>query len=624
MNAPLSRVVALLFLVHGLAFSFAHADSIAAERDRLRQRLADPSPAVRKQAALTLAEANDADAIPVLIDLLAELSAGERQAIEKYLVKLAGEWTPLSQFTGEDKIARRIRRDAWKAWWRDTDGKALLDIVAEYTPTPKIRQKVKGLIDNLHESEFALRDEATAELVHLGRVALPQLRAAAANKNEETARQARRLVERIERTPGHGLPAAAVRLLALRKPDGATAALLAYLPFNEEENLQTEIHKSLAALALRDDQLDATLVRALKDPLPALRAVAGEALAKGGGKAGRRVVQPLLRDDAATVRLRLALALALAGDKDGVPVLIDLLAVLPDEQVGQAEVALCQLAGDSAPETPLGSGAAEKKKCRDAWAAWWKINADRVAMSRLTAQPSLGYTVICDLNGGRVYEIDRACKQRWAIQNVNRPIDAVVVPGGHVLIAEYSGNMSERDLQGKIVWQKQMQTPLCVQRLPNGNTFMAGRNQLMEVDRTGKEVYSITPPNTINAAYRLRQGPIVCLMQSNQCVLMDTTGKQLSAFDSNHGGNILGGLDVSPKGQIIVMRRGENKVVEFDRAGKTVREVDAPGATTATALGNGHLLIANLGEQRVYELNRDGKVVWEYKNAGQVFRARRR
>jgi HEAT repeat protein len=623
MNTLLSRVVALLLLVDGLTAFSARADPIVAEKDRLRQQLADPSPVVRKQAALTLASANDADAIPVLIDLLAELSAAERQAIEEYLGKLAGEWTPLSQFTGEDKIAQRIRRDAWKAWWRDTDGKALLDIVAEYTPTPEIHQKVKKLIANLRDSEFAIRDEAAAELVRLGRVALPQLRAAS-NKNEEAARQVRRLVERIERSPAQALPAVAVRLLALRKPEGTTAALLAHLPFSEEENLQAEINKSLAALALRDGKLDATLVRTLKDPLPALRATAGEALAKGGGKAGRRAVQPLLRDDAATVRLRLALALALAGDKDGVPVLIDLLAVLPDEQIGQAEAALCQLAGESAPETPLGDTAAEKKKCRDAWAAWWKVNADRVAMGRLTEQPSLGYTVICDLNGGRVYEIDRAGKQRWEIQNVDHPIDAVVVPGQHVLIAEYGGTVSERDLQGKIVWQKRMNVPLCVQRLPNGNTFLAGRNQLMEVDRTGKEVYAITPSNLINAAYRLRQGPIVCLMQTNQCVLMDTTGKQLSAFESNHGGNMFGGLDVSPKGQILITRRGQNKVVEFDRAGKTVREVDAPGATTATALGNGHFLIANQGEQRVYELNRDGKVVWEHKNAGHAFRARRR
>jgi HEAT repeat protein len=602
----------------------AGAELDAARKERLHQRLNDASPSVRKQAALTLAEANDADAIPVLIDLLAELPADERRPIEEFLSKLAGEWTPLSQFNSEDKIARRIRRDAWRAWWRDTDGQALLGIVEEYTATPEVRRKIHKWIDNLHNNEFALREEAAAELEHLGRLALPQLREARASKNAETARSARQLVERIEREPGRSLPLAAVRLLGLRKPDGATAALLAYSPLAEEENAVAEIGKALAVLALRDGKLDADLLRALKDAKPDVRAAAAEAVVKGGGKAGRQAVQPLLRDDAATVRLRLALALALAGDKNGVPVLIDLLAVLPDEHVGRAEAALCQLAGDSAPETPLGTEAADKKKCRDAWAAWWKVNAGRIDMARLTDRPSLGYTVICDINGNRVYEIDRAGKQRWTIQNVRQPMDAVVVPGQRVLIAEYGGSVSERDFQGKVVWQRQMTMPACVQRLPNGNTFMAGRNQLLEVDRAGKEVYSIRMPNTVNAAYRSRQGSIVCLLRTNQCALMDTTGKQLSSFASNHGGNMYGGLDVSPTGHILVTRRGQNKVAEFDRDGKTLREVDAPGATTATALPNGHLLIANQQEQRVYELNRAGKVVWEHKNAGQVFRARRR
>src|SRR5262249_12920997 len=60
----------------------------------VRKLLQDPSPTVRLKAALSLAEANDATAIPVLIDLLAELPAEPRRQVEDYLQGLAGEWAP--------------------------------------------------------------------------------------------------------------------------------------------------------------------------------------------------------------------------------------------------------------------------------------------------------------------------------------------------------------------------------------------------------------------------------------------------------------------------------------------------------------------------------------------------
>ena len=215
----------------------------------------------------------------------------------------------------------------------------------------------------------------------------------------------------------------------------------------------------------------------------------------------------MLKDDAASVRLRVALALTLSHEKNGVPVLIDLLAVLPDDQVSQAEEVLHQLAGDTAPEVPLGTEAGEKKKCRDAWAAWWKTNAKRVDMTRLSEHPLLGYTMICHGGQNRIVEIDRQGKERWSIANINGGVDAVILPRQRILIAECNVNrVTERDLKGNILWQKQVNVPVNIQRLPNGNTFIAGQNYLVEVDRTGKEVYKIqNVPGGVLSAYRLRR-----------------------------------------------------------------------------------------------------------------------
>lgn len=602
----------------------------AAPPDRVpavRKLLTDASPGVRLRAAMALAEAHDAEAIPILIDLLAELPIERRKEVEEFLQSLAGEWAPALHFAGEDEIGRKIRRDAWAVWWRNVDGPSLLAAVHKRTPNAEDRDKIRVLLENLSSGDFATRETASKELFALGRRSLPQLREATANKDIEVARRAKYLVERIEADPSHHLPLAAIRLLGLRKPPGSVEALLEYLPYSEDENRTKEVRTSLAALAVNQGKLDATLVRALDAPKAELRSIAAEALIEGGGGEGRAAVRKVLSDKAATVRLRVALALALARDKDGVPVLIDLLTVLPSEHIGQVEETLYQLAGDTAPDVSLGKEPAEKKKCRDAWLAWWKLNADRVDLGRLRTHPMLGFTVICDIGNGRVYEVDRAGKERWSIAGLAGPSDAVIVPGNRVLIAEYQANrITERDLKGNIIWQKGVNdNPVNVQRLPNGNTFIATDSYVVEVDRTGKELYTINNMQMCNAAYRSRSGPIVCLQPNNQCVMMDTTGKVLSSFNSNHGGHMqMAGLDVLPNGHILITGMHNNRVTEYDATGKSVLEVNAPGARTATGMPNGHVLVTSQNNQRVFELDRAGKVVWEVKASGPIIRARRR
>ena len=54
---------------------------------------------------------------------------------------------------------------------------------------------------------------------------------------------------------------AAARLLATRKEDGITDALLNYLPLADDESVGDEIRNTLAALAVRDGKPDAALKR---------------------------------------------------------------------------------------------------------------------------------------------------------------------------------------------------------------------------------------------------------------------------------------------------------------------------------------------------------------------------
>src|SRR5438270_845945 len=60
----------------------------------VRALLKDAKPAVRLRAALSLSAAGDAEAVAVLIDLLADLPPEQRKEAEDVLRELAGEWAP--------------------------------------------------------------------------------------------------------------------------------------------------------------------------------------------------------------------------------------------------------------------------------------------------------------------------------------------------------------------------------------------------------------------------------------------------------------------------------------------------------------------------------------------------
>jgi HEAT repeat protein len=598
----------------------------------VRKLLQDPSPTVRLKAALSLAEANDATAIPVLIDLLAELPAEPRRQVEDYLQGLAGEWAPAMGFQGEDELARRVRRDAWAAWWRNADGSALLAMLRKRTLTTEDRERVRSQIRNLGATTFEEREKAQAELIATGTMALPLLREATRSEDLEIARRAEGCIRGIRHDPAHHLPSAAVRLLSLRRPEGAAEAILAYLPFAEDEAVADEAQRTLIALAVVDGKPDAALVKALTDPDVAVRSAAGEALCRAGAMDVRPAIRKLLKDQNPLVRMRIALALTAAHEREAVPVLIDLLAALPADQVNYVEDRLYQLAGEKAPNA-LGADADEAahKKYREAWATWWREQGDKVDLAKLDGtQAWLGYTLLVEVNNnnvGRVVELGRDNKPRWSVGELQYPVDAWVLPGNRVLVAEYNGRkVTERDLKGTIVWQKEglPGQVVNVQRLSNGNTFIATDSQLLEVDRRGKELYTIAGLGGITSGYRARNGQIICLTAAGRCVRLDTTGKEIKGFPSNRGGGWTSGLDLLANGRILISQPNRNKVIEVDAEGRTLLDVDAPQVTTASGLPNGNVLVASYSSQRVFEVDRKGKVVWEYKGGSAVFRARRR
>jgi hypothetical protein len=517
-----------------------------------------------------------------------------------------------------------------------TDGANLLAFLRSRTLDEDDAAKLEGLVRRLGDNSYEEREKASAALTGYGRLAVPFLKAGAMDGDAEIARRARACLDEIAAGPGPALPIAALHLLARRRPDGAAAMVLRYLPFADDAFVEEEAMDALAAVALRDGKADPVVLRALEDRQPLARAAAAHALGRAREGAVRAPVRKLLTDADARVRWEAAQALVLAGEKEAVPALIALLGDDAPEMAARAESLLFLIAGDRTPDASAGDGsAAARAKWRGAWDAWWKANADGIDLAKVAAgERKLGLVLVAETSQGmKVWEYGRDGKERWVLPGFSWPMDVRVLPGGNVLVADSSDKgVVEKDRSGKVVWQKTSSDPggaMAAQRLPNGHTFFCGHNDLVEVDRNGKEVAQHTPRgDTITDALRLPNGNVVFI--TTRGVLTEITWpaaravKTLKLSDAPPQGTDWYRLEPAPGGHFLLASHTDGRVFEIDPGGKVVWEHKVEQAYSATRLANGNVLIGTAESKRLIEVDRQHKVVAERQTTGYVGRVRAR
>jgi HEAT repeat protein len=602
-----------------------------AETVRVVPLMKDPKPTVRLRAALGLAENYHGGAIPVLIDLLAELPDIQRQQAEEYLVQMAGEWSVVTP-PGNEPVLRDVRRAIWAAWWKATEQLDLLKEFRQRTLSEAEREKAEDLIQKLGQADVKVRDEAAAALHQMGTRVVPLLRRATEIAEPPVAAAAGQFLLGLDANAAPKLPGVLPRLVAFQKPRGAAEAMLAYIPFAESGADFEEVRAALGAVALRDGKAEPVLVQALRDKVASRRAAAAEALCRAGRAEPRDEVRRLLKDPDLNVRLRTALALVTAQDKQSVPALIALLEELPPGQSWSAEECLIQLAGDKSPGGAESLDAESRKKHRQAWTDWWTKNQTKVDLGRLElSQRTLGYTLVVEQydhnkRSNRVLELDAAGRIRWQIDGLQYAMDAQSLAGNRVLIAEQSASrVTERDYQGNILWQKSVGNPFACERLRNGNTFIACRHQLLEVDRDGKDVFTHSrPQGDIASARRWPDGQIVFVTYQGAFIRLDATGKEQKNVTASFLVNFAHAVDFLANDHVLVAMYNSNKVTEYDLTGKIAWEFNMPTPSAASRLPNGHTLVVNMGSQRIVEVDRAGRTITEYKENLRPWKARRR
>ena len=629
-ESPLRRAVAVDVLCQ---------NGLAEPRDVLRKLLADPQPTVQLRAALALAQARDAAAVDKLIELLGRLPYGQGRFAEEYLSNLAGDQAPKETLT--DDAARAKIHDAWAAWWKASEGTASLEEFTKRTLTEADSERAEKLIHQLGDESFDVRQKAKMELKGMGVLVVRKLRQVVNDPEPEINQNARDVLQQIDKDQAAPLSPVAARVVALRKPPGAAEALLAYLPFCDDEGMLPEIQSALNAVAYPDGKPALALVKALEDKDAVRRGAAAEALCLGPLGDNLPAVKKLLTDPEASVRLQAALALAGGPhDRDAVPVLIALVADPRGDPNGEAEAYLLRLAADHGPlDLAPGDDAPARGKRRDLWAAWWKDKGERVTMVDryvYNAAPRyLGYTLLIQPNNNQIIELGPDGKERLHITGLMNPQDAVALSGDRFLITEFGAQrITERDAKNseKPLWTKQMQQgffPESAQRLPNGNTFIVCRNQLSECTRDGKDVYVIPRPNNdILTAAKLRNNEIVLISALGMVERLDTSGKQLKSWRLPQQTWTLGN-DVLPNGNVLITAQNPfNKVAEFDGDGKEVWSTTSamnPIASARSPNGN-TLIVSQTWPNKLIEVDKNSKQVndWNLPMNTTTNRVRRR
>ena len=137
-----------------------------------------------------------------------------------------------------------------------------------------------------------------------------------------------------------------------------------------------------------------------------------------------------------------------------------------------------------------------------------------------------------------------------------------------------------------------------------------GEGKVVELDRSGKEIFEATGLNQPWGCTGLPNGHRLVAAYSNQKVTeYDDTGKEIWSKDGLPGGPM--SVQRLENGHTLVACSDSNRVLEISRDGSIAREETIEGRTTdVDQLDNGNWLVTLQNGNKVVEVDRSGTVVW--------------
>ena len=227
-----------------------------------------------------------------------------------------------------------------------------------------------------------------------------------------------------------------------------------------------------------------------------------------------------------------------------------------------------------------------------------------------------GLCLLCE--GNRVWLCGCDGKLRWTLRGEFGAHDVVLLPNNEVVVAPLSGDghLLKCDLNGKEIWKhidRNAEDFVACQRLPNGHFFLATEESLCEISATGQQV-AMRQLDLLNPcdAWMLRNGRILCCHNEGLGEIDGVNGPILSCSPiATARFNPMNKFAVLPDGRCVVADYRQNRLIELEHDGKTIRALNVRGAWCVEALRNGNYLVSTLRPFRVIEVDAEGRTVWE-------------
>lgn len=497
---------------------------------------------------------------------------------------------------------------------------------------------LKATVQQLGSNSFRERQKATEDIVPLGLSAVTRLLEARQDANLELCNRIDLCLDRISQNADWTLPLLVVRQVKRQAPAKGLEALLRYLPYAPDSVTQEEIWYAIESLQNRTAKVSSALVAAIKDPLEARRALAGCIVAAKGTQSQKAFAKRLLTDPDPWVRLRTAQGFLAGKEKSVVPVLIDLLDENSVFLLWQVEELLHWAAGHHAPSSLIGTGTPEaKRKAKQGWLSWWEKNSSGLDLSRLGADHRRpGLVLLCDVGDPRSSpERQGKCillgcdgEPRWQMTRLQNPRHVELNGDDRVLLSEGGvpnvfgpldkpTRVSERHLDGKIIWQKQAETSsrATAHWLPNGDRLLVVNGRIWERKPNGQET-EFVQNSLILDAQKLSNHLYVYIRrpETEDCVSVWARTTLPGRTEE-----LAVPLNGSPKtilsaGRFQIGPTVGNSFDEVDGRGRICRRWKAPEFSTSIhQLSNGNVILTQCEElgYRCFEVNGCRQAVWE-------------
>jgi|GEM_PF-776452 len=504
--------------------------------------------------------------------------------------------------------------------------------------------RIDRLVIQLGDEEFQKREEASKTLTGYGPRARAALRKGVDHKDPEIRARSTDVLRVIEINHTPLIQAAALRVLGRLqkgKPPGSEITILDFLRPKENQVLLESAMEAMAFLASEWTEPPQPILDALKKRAPADRYPLLLALLKSGKSFGVEIARQQASQSDPEARCWAAMALCFSGaDPSYMGLLIDHMSYLDEPSFFLAEDIGYRMGEPNSPEPAPVLSSSDRERRIAAWKTWWTTRKNQPMTLRdplLPAGPG-GSTMVVILEQGKIIDLDVQKKPRWQINELEYPLDAQLLPGPRVLVAEHGGlgnrlgdRITERDIKGRILWAKGYSQPLTAQRLASGITLIAGEYGFTEVDLNGQDLVTWSPAGNerVMKLQRRYDGFTAVVLKNgdegekSRLVWLDRSFRERATFPVQVGKSG-GRVEILPGDHVLLPEFENNRVAQFDATGKVVWSANLDQVVACVVTPSGTIMANFFGNRGAAEIDKSGKEIWNFQTDAKVTRAWRR